>query len=70
MFFSFHSPKIIIVSNQAKEFVKALCQTMFYVMMVRQERFLKTFLVLTVKASFFAPVRYLHENVTLCPFLV
>ena len=50
--------------------MKALCQTRFYGIIVRQERFSKTFLVLTVKASCDAPVRYLHENVTLCPFLV
>jgi len=35
--------------------MKALCQTRFYEMMARQERFSKTFLVLTEKASFFAP---------------
>ncbi|OQY43741.1 MAG: hypothetical protein B6242_14115 [Anaerolineaceae bacterium 4572_78] len=38
-------------------------------MMVRQERFLKTFLVLTAKASFDAPVRYLYEIVTLSTWL-
>jgi len=38
-----------MLNSQAKELVKALCQTRFYGMMVRQERFSKTFLVLAVK---------------------
>ncbi len=64
-----------MLSNQAKELVKALCQTRFYGMMVRQERFSKTFLVLTVKASLDPPVlafayqgRHVQKNITQTQF--